>query len=95
MLYKYCSNCYSLNVKYIPAEGKHQCMSCNHKGEFKEDSIEKINNYKKNGSAILNKDNFIESKAILSEDKDKFDNVDDRIKSKFGDKVKNSDWELL
>lgn len=95
MLYKYCSNCFSLNVKYIPAEKKHQCLSCNHKGEFKEDSIDRINNYKKQGSTVINRENFIEAKSTLSEKREEFANVDEKVKSKFGDKSKNSDWELL
>jgi len=95
MLYKYCSNCYSLNVKYLAAEKCYQCLACNQKGDFKEDSIDKINNYKKQGSTVIQRDQFVESKASLSEKKDEFANVDEKIKSKFGDKSKNSDWELL
>jgi len=96
MLYKYCSSCYSIDVKYLPAEGKYMCLTCNCKGEFKEDSIDKINNYKKQGSSVINRDKFIEAKEkVTSTNDDEFDNLDDKIKSKFGEKSKNSDWELL
>lgn len=95
MLYKYCSNCYSLNVKYSSVEKISYCLSCNCKGEFKEDQIDKINRYRKEGNSVTQKDNFYESKENISENKDDFQNLDEKIKTKFGEKSKNSDWELL
>lgn len=94
MLYKYCSNCFSIDVKFIPAEKVYQCTRCNHKGEFKEDSIERINNYKKQGSTVINREKFIDAKETVSENKESV-NPDEKIRNKFGDKSKNSDWELL
>jgi hypothetical protein len=95
MLYKYCSNCFSINTKYLPTEKKSQCLNCNHKGEFKEDSIDRINNFKKQGSTVINRDSFIEAKEDFSKKEEEFTNLDDKIKTKFGDRSKNSDWELL
>jgi hypothetical protein len=95
MLYKYCSNCFSIDVKYLPAEKKYHCLKCNFKGDFKEDSIDKINNYKKQGSTVIQRDTFIEAKKEVISSNEEFDSIDDKIKSKFGEKSKNSDWELL
>jgi hypothetical protein len=96
MLYKYCYNCFSIDVKYLSAERKHMCLRCNTKGEFKEDSIDRINNFKKQGSTVIDREKFVEAKTdIGSKSSEEFENIDQRIKSKFGEKSKNSDWELL
>lgn len=96
MKYKYCSNCFSINTKFNALEKKDVCLSCNFKGNFKEDSIDMINHYKKQDFTNINKENEIsqtteQPKANVLEDI----SLNQRIKNKFGKQTNNTDWELL
>ena len=92
MLYKYCPKCFSINIKFDSNINEHICNTCGYKGEIKKDSIDKINLYKKQGTTIDM--NFKESKTEINP-KENLVSIKEKIKSKFGEKIKNSDWELV
>ncbi len=95
MMYKYCPDCFSLDLKFNMDARNHTCNMCGRKGEVKEDSIDRINTYRKQGTSMDM--NFKESKmeAGLNRNEENLVSIDQKIKNKFGDKSKNSDWELL
>jgi hypothetical protein len=50
MLYKYCPQCFSLDVRYNPEKKTYYCNSCKYEGEMKSDTLDKINSLKKANS---------------------------------------------
>lgn len=108
MLYKYCPSCFSLNVKLMSGS-QYKCTCCNYEGEVKSDSIEKINNLKKEhkmttNQKLLNSMNSSKPCGIIARANAKANGyrelhgndqtpVKEKMESKFG--KGGSDWELV
>ena len=99
MLYKYCPNCYSLNIKFDSNKNIHICLSCNYQGEIKKDSIDKINSYRKqklsseNNNQNNNQNTGLNNKQQEA-NKNTQETIENKVKQKFNT-IKNDDWELL
>lgn len=96
MLYKYCPECYSLNLSYKREIKQHKCNACGYQGPVKEDSVDKINSQRKCYLASQRSDvdaGFITKKE--PENKESLVSINEKIKKKFGENSKNNDWELL
>jgi DNA-directed RNA polymerase subunit M/transcription elongation factor TFIIS len=94
MLYKYCPNCFSLDIKFDSNENSYKCSSCGYKGEIKKDTIDKINVLRKQNTSNQTESKFSNINTKFTK-KDDLVSIDQKIKTKFGDKSNNSDWELL
>ncbi len=92
MLYKYCPNCGSLRVSSINGGQEHKCNTCDYQGEMKEDSIDKINDFRKVVQS-KNENNESYDTYPLKETTDNKSNIKDKIKKMSTTSTK--DWELL
>ncbi|MDD3178600.1 MAG: hypothetical protein PHR26_03725 [Candidatus ainarchaeum sp.] len=96
MLYKYCPECYSLNLNYKKETKKYICNVCGYSGNIKEDSIDKINSLRKR--FLISQKSDVETGFTTKKEKDESKDlisVNDKIIKKFGSNSKNNDWELL
>jgi DNA-directed RNA polymerase subunit M/transcription elongation factor TFIIS len=94
MLYKYCPDCASLDLQKITNSKDYKCLNCNYIGEIKEDTIDKINVFRK----IIKSDNQKEiNNSYFKKDFENQSNTYVPLKEKLNNKLtkKSSDWELL
>jgi hypothetical protein len=89
MLYKYCPNCASLRITPVNGGVEHKCCLCDYQGEMKEDTIDKINDFKKILDAKTNEDNY---STYPLRDMTEKPNIKDKIKKI---SKQSGDWELL
>lgn len=94
VLYKYCPKCYSLNVTANKIDGDYKCTLCGYVGEIKQDSIEKINMFKKSRDIQKQATNVLKEDLNNKEINIKANKNQETLKEKLKGKGGN-DWDIL